>query len=369
MSDGHAVLAGARVAVISSHLWPGHNELWDAIAPEVSALTVIGGSSRDDAGDLEPARIALPEWDLGRGLVWQHMVGLRRHLRSFRPDLVHVNRELWAVTAQEVVGLDTAVVVHGAENLWHHGSSLEQLLRRRLVDRALRRIRGYASWNHAGAEHVVSRRRALGLGPIATLVMPGIIPPVRFRRHAWTPDSLDAPTLELLLVGRASVEKGFADVIEAVSGMPRVHITLCGTGPLLGDLEKLASERRVALSARGQLGQAELLAVMQKSHLLVQPSRTMPYVAEQFGRSVAEAMTLGLPCLVSSCGELPYLVGHDPQAVFDEGDVTEIRNRLSSLASPGALAAMSARQRALAEQWTPAVAGAAVLDLWHRSMR
>ena len=60
---------------------------------------------------------------------------------------------------------------------------------------------------------------------------------------------------------------------------------------------------------------------MSRSHVLVQPSRTIADWSEQFGRSVAEAMAVGLPCLVSDSGELPVLVGHDPAAVFPEGDV------------------------------------------------
>src|SRR5262245_19672012 len=358
-------MRSSRIAVVSSQLWPGYNELWDAVEPQVGALTVIGARSARDAGGAEPDRVALRQVDLGRGLVWQHLVGLRRYLRSFRPDLVHVNRELWTVVAQELVGLDTALVVHGAENLWHHGNSVEQFLRRRLVDRAIRRIRGYASWNHAGAEHVVRRRRELGLSDVPTLVLPAIVPPVAFRDVSWEP-SPNGP-FEVALVGRAVSAKGFQDVIEAADGLPDVRVTLCGEGPLLEDLRRLAVRHDVNLVTPGQVSAVGLADLLARSHLLVQPSRTTGDWAEQLGRSVAEAMTVCLPVLVSDSGELPFLVGDDPEAVFPEGDSVALRTRLARLADDRkALGALATRQRAPARSWDPTVAGDALLGFWQQ---
>jgi glycosyltransferase involved in cell wall biosynthesis len=357
-----------RVVVVSSRLWPGFNDLWDAVEPEVGALAVVGARSADDAGAGERERIALRSVGLRRGTVWQHVVGLRRHLRSLRPDLVHVNRELWAVVAQEVVGLDTAVVVHGAENLWLHGGRVEQLLRRRLVDRAVRRLGGYASWNRAGADHVVRRRRELGLGPVPTLVLPAVVPPAPFRAVTWqgpeTPGVLES--LEILLVGRAVPEKGFHDVLDAAAGVPGARVTLCGEGPVLDDLRRTADRRGVPLTARGKVEPTELAELMARSHVLVQPSRTTASWAEQFGRTVAEAMTVGLPCLVSDSGELPHLVEGDPEAVFPEGDGAALRERLLRLGEGSGLRDLASRQGPLAAQWEPRRAGAAVLGFWRQ---
>lgn len=365
MTERASALRSARVAVLSSQLWPGYNELWDAVEPEVGALTVIGARSDKDAGSAEPARVALRQMDLGRGLVWQHLVGLRGGLRAFRPDLVHVNRELWAVAAQEVVGIDAAVVVHGAENLWDHGNGIEQYLRRRLVDRAVRRIRGYASWNHEGVEHVLRRRSELGLAAVPTLVLPAIVPPTTFRDVSWQPSPPDP--LDVLLVGRAVSAKGFQDVLEAADGVPGVRVTLCGEGPLLDDLRQMAHRHGVHLVTPGHLKPDALAALMSRSHVLVQPSRTTDDWAEQFGRSVAEAMTVGLPVLVSDSGELPYLVGGDPEAIFPEGDGVVLRGHLQRLvAEPDSLGALGARQRERARVWEPAVAGDALLGFWRQ---
>ena len=367
MDERRGELRSRRVAVVTSRLRPEFNELWDAARNGVGGLSVIGASIEGDPDTTHPSRVQLPHRDLGRGHIWQHLSGLRRFLRATRPDLVHVNRELWAVAAQQVVGLDLTVVVHGAENLWEHGGRLEQNLRRRLVDRAVRRIDGYASWNHTGAEHVLTRRAELGLSPVPTLVLPAVVPPRPFREVEWRPGA--AEPLEVLLVGRAVPEKGYVDVLEAAAGLDGVRVTLCGEGPDLVHLRGVAEKHGVSLDTLGHLSPARLAELMARCHVLVQPSRTTPEWAEQFGRTVAEAMTVGLPCLVSDSGELPHLVDGDPEAIFPEGDAAAIRAHLLRLAAPKARDALSARQGALAQAWRPDEAGGRLLDFWEQVLR
>ncbi|HEY2878953.1 glycosyltransferase family 4 protein [Nocardioides sp.] len=369
MTEASDMLRGRRVVVVTSSLTRGYNALWDAVEPDVAALAVVGARPPDDDLEVAPpdTRIPLRSVDLGRGLVYEHLFGLRRFLRGFRPDVVHVNRELWTVVAQEVVSSGAAVVIHGAENLWHHGGRVEQVLRDRLVARAVRRIDGYASWNHAGADHVSELRGRLRLPPIPTLVLPGVIPPSAYHDTEWKPPG-DSDPLEVLLVGRATPEKGFQDVIDAVARLRDVRITLCGQGPMLEELVGRARDRRVALEAVGFVTAEELAERMARSHLMVQPSLSTPGWAEQFGRTVAEAMTVGLPCLVSDSGELPFLVGHDSRALFREGDITDLRDRIAALTGPEQRDELSRHQRSLAAAWRTDVAGAAVLDLWRRML-
>jgi len=107
-------LTDRRIVVLTSSLAPGYNDLWDAARPHVGALKVVGARSEDPRAAQGPDVVSLPAFDLGRGLVWQHLPGLRRAVKSVRADLVHVNRELWGVATQELLGLDTRIVVHGA---------------------------------------------------------------------------------------------------------------------------------------------------------------------------------------------------------------------------------------------------------------
>jgi glycosyltransferase involved in cell wall biosynthesis len=368
VSERRRGLASRRFAVVSTGFAPGTNEVWEAARLGVGALTIIGGRPQGGRSDLGEHEVGLRELDLGKGLVWRHLVGLRRRLRALRPDLVHVNAELWAVTAQELCSLDVPIVVHGAENLWHHGNRVEQALRVRLVARAADRIAGYASWNHAGAEHVRGLRKRRGLPPVPSLVLPAIIPPAEFRARRWSPPPLTpGTTLEILLVGQVIPYKGFdiaIDAAAAISARP-VRITMCGTGSMAPALIARAARRGVELVHRGWLPSSELVEIMARSHVQIQPSLTTADWAEQFGRSVAEAMAVGLPCLVSTSGELPSVVGQDPRAIFPEGDVEALTRHVNALSeAPHLLDALSTDQRRLAQRYEPENAGSLLLDFW-----
>jgi glycosyltransferase involved in cell wall biosynthesis len=364
-------LDSLRVVVVTSRLRPGYNELWEAARHHVGQLEVVG--VKEPHVRLQAGEVGLRQVDLGRGMVSRHLVGLRRHLRSFRPHVVHVNTEPWSVTALELLGVPSVLTLHGAENLWEHGRLIERALRRRLVARAVTRIDGYASWNHSGADHVRSLRARVDGSALPTLVLPAIIPPEPFRSTHWAP-SRPGPSraLRVLLVGRAVPAKGFATVVEAAAmlGQGAAQIKLCGEGSDLPSLVRLADERGVALETMGNVPAPELASVMADSDVLVQPSLTTDNWAEQFGRSVAEAMTVGLPALVSSSGELPHLVDEDPRAVFAEGDAARLAERLRALREDaGLLAALSHDQGLLAERYRPETAARSVLAFWAESLR
>lgn len=358
--------SGLRIAVISSSLDPSYNALWEATRPQLSHLWVVGAvdASRDALGS---ASIPLREIGMRKGLVWRHLVGLRPLLRHLRPDLIHVNAELWSVTAQETIGCSVPVVVHGAENIWDHGSRAEQSIRRQLVNRAVRKIHGYASWNEQGTDYIRTLSQRRHGQALPTLVLPAVVPPPDFRSISWNPPTLvDGGTLEIVLVGRLVASKGFEGAIRAAEGLGRkVRVSVCGTGSEAPRLREVAEEAGLEYCELGRLSPSALASRMAGAHVMLQPSLTTPEWSEQFGRSVAEAMTVGLPCLVSDSGELPNVVGNDPRAIFREGDVDDMTRVLQDVSSDiDRLRSLSTHQQAVARKWDPDVAAAAMLDFW-----
>lgn len=357
-------LSTARVVVISTNLGAGKNCLWEAAREHVGSLTLVGARRSDREGTSSNTTIGLREIDLGKGLIWRHLVGVRQAIRRMRPHLLHVSGELWGVTVQELCGMDCPVVVHGAENVWEHGRVVERMLRHRLIDRSLARISGYVSWNAAGRDHVA----AYGLR-FPTLVLPAIIPSEPFHSSRWQPvrPSPGAP-FEILLVGRVDAQKGFDTVVDAVGMMPEIHdviVTICGASTTGPDLGRRAQRLGVRVQALGSLAPAELAKRMSHADCLVQPSRTTPGLVEQFGRAVAEAMTVGLPCLVSSSGELPNVVGHDQSVIFTEGDARSLASQLSRMIHDRSLLAeLSRRQRVIARSYSPQQASARLAEFW-----
>jgi glycosyltransferase involved in cell wall biosynthesis len=67
--------------------------------------------------------------------------------------------------------------------------------------------------------------------------------------------------------------------------------------------------------------------MLASTDLLVCPSRTMSYVAEQFGKAPVEAMSLGVPVFAYDCGALREVVG-DGGVVVPEGDSARLADEI-----------------------------------------
>ncbi len=355
-----------RVAVISAETSFEANYLWRLAAEQVAELMLVTEESAETHKAEEFER-RLPARYFGKNtLIYRHLVGLEKHLDAFNADVIHVNGELWTLTSQEVLSRPETLIVHGAENIWTHGARLEQIARSLLVKRAVKRIDGYASWNADGGRHISD----LSHDRVPTLVLPAVIPSPEFRRLAWrAPEDV----FRIMAVGRLSPEKDFETLIRAVSmiaGAHEIEILLCGEGDEAPRLSALARRLNVNLRLMGWLSPEDLAKSLATASCLVQPSITLPHVREQFGRSVAESMTVGLPVLVSSCGELPRLV-EDPTCVFPEGDAASLRDLIMQIKDESdRLAALSARHRATAEKWSPARASSELIGFWeHVSSR
>lgn len=149
-----------------------------------------------------------------------------------------------------------------------------------------------------------------------------------------------APT-ELVFVGRLVAKKGVDDAIRAVAAARRqgrdVRLTVIGDGELRGELEHLGAELGLgaALRLTGRLPQSEVIAALDRAHVLVAPSRTAPS-GDQEGipNVLKEAMALGLPVLSTRHSGIPELVEDGVSGLLaDEGDVAGLTDGLLRLAA------------------------------------
>jgi glycosyltransferase involved in cell wall biosynthesis len=355
-----------RVAVISTTMNDAQNLLWRATEGLVDTQLLIGPRSTASGEAVGSLVRPLTDRDLGRGLIWQHLSHLGRELKRFEPALVHFNGELWAIGALQVVASKYPFVAHGCENLWSHGNRIEQAIRDQLVPRVLARSRGYASWNLQGAEHA---KRVVGDKSFPTCVAAAELPDEVFHQTRWrVPQSHE---LRVLLVGRLERQKGFHLVLEAVASWPeRITVTISGDGSEREALAQQAARLGVATRFVGQSDRGTLARLMAEHSVMLQPSITTPSWAEQFGRSVAEALCVGIPVLTSTSGELPNVMGGEPLWTFDEDSVPAIRTSLSGLVDQPehVLAEMSQAQSQLARQVDPEHTASRIVDFWHRAV-
>jgi colanic acid/amylovoran biosynthesis glycosyltransferase len=154
-------------------------------------------------------------------------------------------------------------------------------------------------------------------------------------------------------VGRLTPRKGVDLLIRAVAGLAHdVDLEVLGDGPERAELERLASFLGIAdrVHFRGAVDSTEVRRSMERAHVFVMASRTMPD-GEAEGSPVVlkEAMAVGLPFVVTRNGGIPENV---PPAFRDEivaeDDVRGLTAQLDVL-----LAAPRdwPRRAALAREW------------------
>ncbi len=168
------------------------------------------------------------------------------------------------------------------------------------------------------------------------------------------PDSLQPtplppePPRRVLAAGRASREKGFDVLVDALAhpAARDWHATLVTEGPERSALE--AQVRANRLESRVTFGplrpRAELFDLVREHHAVVVPSRT-----EGLGMVALEALALGRPVVASAVGGLVEVVEDGVDGVLvPPDDVDALANALGGLALVAPRAAATRRHRAAA---------------------
>jgi len=258
----------------------------------------------------------VPNWvihrlPIGRGLRWPVAMALlppviRRLHAETRFDLLRVHSLRFigpaALIARRRYGLDVPIVSH------HHHldpSWLNSVIERRVVE---------------GSERVItvsrfSRRQlveALGVGADRIEVVPNGIDE-RFAPRPGDRTVRDRHGLGsapvVLFLGGLKPRKNLPLLLEAwrevTRARPDARLLMAGGGPLEARLRRRT--RAMGLGDRvvfaGRVAEADKVAYYAAADVFVSPSRL-----EGFGFTVGEAMSCGLPVVVSDAGALPELV-------------------------------------------------------------
>lgn len=113
------------------------------------------------------------------------------------------------------------------------------------------------------------------------------------------------PGKYLLYVGRVVKEKGVDTLVKAMEHIPDVQLKVVGSGPLLPELQRIVSERRLNnVELCGFLRGDKLDDVYQNCLATVLPCNWL----ETFGLTVIESFAFGKPVIASALGALPELI-------------------------------------------------------------
>ena len=254
---------------------------------------------------------------------------LSRAIRGFRPDLIHVEQEVFALSTAQLALIarvtHVPLVVFGWEN----------------VDRPLVFPRRLGRWLVLRTTHLFigGNRGAVELvrhwgyrGQAAVLPQFGV------DLTLFHPRGCRAETGSFVIgfVGRLVWEKGVDVLLDAVHWLGQrgyaCRLLVCGSGPERERLVRRAHELGIADLVEWQPAVApdQVPEVMQRLDALVLPSRSTSRWQEQFGRVLIEAMASGVPVVGSTCGEIPNVIGRD-DLVFPEGDAVALARILERL--------------------------------------
>lgn len=127
----------------------------------------------------------------------------------------------------------------------------------------------------------------------------------------------------ILFVGRLTRQKNLARLLEALSTLGQRHLVrlqIIGEGPLRQELETTAARLNVRCAFEGTVSHRALPDYMNQADLFVLPS-----LVEGHPKVLIEAMSCGLPCVVSNCEGNRELIEHGRTGLlFDPANVQQM---------------------------------------------
>ena len=161
--------------------------------------------------------------------------------------------------------------------------------------------------------------------------------------------------LRLVTVGRLTVEKNMAAIIEALPGIRDVisgtTLDILGEGEARSALEARATELdlRSAVTFHGNVSHEKVLEILSRSHLFVFPTRTK----EGFPKAVLEALACGLPVIATRVSVIPHLLQNGAGLLLEDTTASAVTTAVLQLAAnPHRLTQMGQVAQATARGYT-----------------
>ncbi|HCU73336.1 MAG TPA: glycosyl transferase family 1 [Chloroflexi bacterium] len=349
------VLLASKALVVGAH----HDKLRAlASVNDVDVLAVVPDRW------VESGQVAMAERPRPRGYEVEHVSlalnghyhlywfrELRRLVRRFRPDVLHIDEEPYnlasALACRDALDVGAAPVFFAWQNL----SRRYPPPVRWIENYVLRCADGIAGTERARQVLVSKGHRR------ASVVIPqfGVDPDI------FVPNVNPRSNGQFVIgyAGRLVPEKGVDVLIRAVRAIGGNSVLrIAGDGPTMDHLRRL--EPIVNVEFVGGVPSEEMPSFYQDLDVFVLPSVGRKGWVEQFGRAAVEAMACGVPTIVSDMGELPSVVG-DGGEIVPAGDVDALSTMLRTLRGEVGRRqelAVNGRERVLGRFTTRAVAQA-----------
>ncbi len=243
---------------------------------------------------------------------------LERALDAFQPDVLLHEQEVYTLGAGQIAAVASRRSLPVVMFVWENVDRKLALPRRLLSRYVMKRCAGLL----AGSVAAARVHKDWGFcGPIEVVPQMGV--PSVVSAPAW--GRRDPDCFQITFAGRLIASKGVDCLLRAVAALPLrdtpVRCTVAGDGPERAALEELTRSLGIAerVSFSGAIPFQEIASLLQRSDVLVLPSRRSRVWEEQFGRILIEAMAQGTVTVGSRTGAIPEVIGAD-ELLFEEND-------------------------------------------------
>ena len=291
-------------------------------------------------------------------------------LRNFRPDRIHIEEDPYSMAGFETVLLARLFARQAKisfflwDNLAREPGGPKSLLKRGLNRFGLGRADLVICGNRQGQALLQEKKNYAG----RSMVLPQL--GLTASEYAGGKNfelreelGVGMETMLIGYVGRMVPEKGIITLLDAFAGLDGrdCKLVLLGSGPMEPKIEAFCQTRPPGRAIRvNTVPHEKVPHYMRALDLFVLSSMSTPTWVEQFGIVLAQAMLAGVPCVGSSSGAIPDVIGPGG-LVFEEGDAKALLDQLLRLVdSPSQRSRLGelARSYALAHYTQQAVASA-----------
>lgn len=320
------------------------------LEPKIEVILVVPESCSDMFGSYKPERnqdIKLKEMAVLRSYLNKFILfrflnpfQLIALLKTFKPDVVYIEED-----PHSAIGIETIVLAKLAypkakisffiwDNIARTPTFPVNLVKKALTRFSLANCQLVICGNKEGRDLLLSVKKYNGL----SYVIPQLgLEPADFEGPLMPEvvEKLKRPSETVLLgfLGRLTLEKGVLLLLETLSKLINYNwkLLIVGNGPLKDEIRtkwnNVFGERLIVLDGVSRVLYRQYLKGLD---VLVVPSYGTPFWKEQFGYNIAEAMITGVPCIGSSSGAIPEVMGPGG-LVFPEREVEGLAEALKKM--------------------------------------
>lgn len=132
----------------------------------------------------------------------------------------------------------------------------------------------------------------------------------------------------IIYVGGVIKEKGCLDIFKAATDFPNINFKLIGSAD--DEIKRIAADYKNVTIA-GEMNQKEIRSELLAADIFIFLSR---FSGEGFSNALAEAMAVGLPCIVTDWAANKDMIDNDGGVVVRVGNIADIVDAIKYLQSP-----------------------------------